>query len=79
MEAPLGGGEDVAGGDFEEDGLDGAVVVVGGLVGQTLHEAVDGVCDEEMLVVDEVDGGEGLAGYVVVGGGLNGEGVEREC
>ena len=36
VEAPVGAGEDAAGGEFEEDGVDVAVLIVGGSLGRRL-------------------------------------------
>ena len=74
VEVPGGAGEDLAGGEFEEDGVDDAVLIVGGLVGQAGDEAVDDEGDEKMLVVDVVQREHGAA----VEQELGGEGLEAE-
>jgi hypothetical protein len=58
VEAPLGLGEDFAGGQLEQEGEDGSVVVVGGIVGEALEQAADAEGDEEVVFVDEVYGEE---------------------
>ena len=68
VESPLGAAEDVAGGELEEDGLNVAVLVFRGFVGQTLEEATDAVGEEEMLVVDVVERVHGAAGEKELGG-----------
>jgi hypothetical protein len=54
VQVPVGAGKDATGGEFEENGLDHAVLVVFGLVGQARDEAVDDEGEEKMLVVDVV-------------------------
>lgn len=61
VRAPGGAGEGVAGGEFDEDGVDGAVHVVLGLVGQSREEVAGAEGEQEMLIVDVVDGQHGAA------------------
>jgi hypothetical protein len=61
VEVPGGAGEDLGGGNFEEDGVDDAILVVFGLVGEARDEAVDDEGDEKMLVVNVVQGEHGTA------------------
>ena len=78
VEVPGGAGEDLGGGDFEEDGIDDTVLVVFGLVRQARDEAVDDKGEEKMFVVNVVQGehraaveekliGEGLKAEVLEG------------
>ena len=52
VQVPGGAGEYAAIGELDEDGIDDAVLVVLGLVGQARYEAVDYEGDEKVLVVD---------------------------
>ena len=66
VEAPGGAGEDAAGGEvfgreFEEEGVYGVVDVFGRVFGDAGHEAADGKGDEEMVIVDVVQGKETAA------------------
>ena len=61
VRAPGGAGKDVAGGEFDQDGVDGAVHVVLWLVGQPREEMAGAEGEEKMLVVDIVDGQHGAA------------------
>jgi hypothetical protein len=61
VEVPGGAGEDLGGGDFEEDSVDDAVLVVHGFIGEARDEAMDYEGDEKMLVVDVVKGEHGAA------------------
>jgi len=54
--APGGTAEDVARGKIEEDGVDGAIHVILGLVGQTLEQMAGAEGKEKVLVVDVVEG-----------------------
>ena len=74
VEVPVGAGEDVGGGEFEEDCFDGAVHVVGWLVGEARDEFFDDEGEEEVLVVDVVEGEHGAA----VEEELLGDGLEAE-
>ena len=61
VQVPGGAGEDAAGGEFEQNGVDDAVLIVFGLVGQARDEAVDDEGEEKMLVVDVVQREHGAA------------------
>jgi hypothetical protein len=74
VEVPGGAGEDFAGGDFEEDGIDDAVLIVFGLVGQSWDEAVDDKGEEKMLVVNVVQGEHRAA----IEEEFSGQGLEAE-
>lgn len=54
VQVPGGAGEDAASGDFEENGVDHAVLIVLGLLGQARNEAVSDEGEEKMLFVDVV-------------------------
>jgi hypothetical protein len=58
VKAPGGAGDDFAGGEFEEEGVDVAVLIVWGIVGHTGKQAANGEGEEQVLVVDVVDGEE---------------------
>jgi hypothetical protein len=62
VHAPRGAGEDMTGGDFEEDGVDVAVLIVHRVVREALEEMAGAEGKEEMLVVDVVQGEHGAAG-----------------
>lgn len=68
VEPPLGAAKDVARGKFEEDGFDVAVLVFGGLVGETLEEPMGAVGEEKVFVVDVVERIHGAAGKQELGG-----------
>jgi hypothetical protein len=59
--APGGAGKDVAGGKFQQDGVDCAVHVVFGFIGQTLEKVAGTEGEQEVLIVDVVDGQHGAA------------------
>jgi hypothetical protein len=61
VQVPGGAGEYAAIGELEEDGVDYAVLIVLGLVGQARYEAVDDEGDEKVLVVDIVQREHGAA------------------
>jgi len=61
VEAPLGAGEDAAGGKFEEEGGDVAVLVGGRVVGDALEEGADVEGEKKVRVVHEVEGDHGVA------------------
>jgi hypothetical protein len=61
VQMPRGAGEDAAGGKFDQNGVDNAVLIVVGFVGETGNEAVDDEGDEKVLVVDVVQGEHGAA------------------
>ena len=69
VETPLGAGEDFAGGNFEQGGLDETVLIFGGLVGQALEEAVGAPGEKEVRVVHVVQGVHGAAREKELGGG----------
>ena len=54
VQVPGGAGEGAAGGEFEQDGVDDAVLIVFGLVGQAGYEAVHDEGEEKMLVINVV-------------------------
>jgi hypothetical protein len=62
VESPLGACEDAAGGEFEEEGGNVAVLVGGRVVGDALEEGAGVVGEQEVCVVDEVEGEHGTAG-----------------
>ena len=68
VQVPGGAGEDAASGEFEEDGVDDAVLIVLGLVGQARYEAVDDEGEEKVLVVDIVQREHGAAVEQELGG-----------
>jgi hypothetical protein len=74
MEVPVGACEGFAGRQFEEDGFDVAVHVVCGLIGKAGDEFFDDEGEEEVLVVDVVEGEHGAA----VEEELLGDGLEAE-
>jgi len=74
VRAPGGAGEDVAGGEFEQDGVDAAVHVVLGLVGEALEKVAGAEGEQEMLIVDVVNCQHGAACEEE----LLGEGLEAE-
>jgi hypothetical protein len=53
METPVCRGFNPAGGDFEDDGVDSAVLVGGRAVGQAAEELGDSEGDEEMVGIEE--------------------------
>jgi hypothetical protein len=62
VHAPRGASEDTPGGDFEENGVDIAVLIVHRVVREALEEMAGAEGKEEMLVVDVVQGEHGAAG-----------------
>jgi hypothetical protein len=52
VQVPGGAGEGVAGGKFDEECLDDAILIVFGLVRQARYEAVNDEGEKKMLVVD---------------------------
>jgi len=62
VEPPGGARQDMAGGKFEEQSVDVAVQIVLGLIGQAAQKTVHGEGNEEMPVVDVVEGEHGAAG-----------------
>jgi len=62
VRAPRSAGKDMTGGDFEEDSVDVAVLIVLRLVWQALEEMAGAKGKEEMLIVDIVQGEHGAAG-----------------
>ena len=61
VEAPLGAGEDAAGGEFEEEGGNVAVLILRGIVGDALEEGAGVEGEQKMCVVNEVEGEHGAA------------------
>jgi hypothetical protein len=74
MEVPGGAREDFTSRDFQQEGVDQAVLIVGWLVGQAGDETVDDEGEEEVLIVDVVQGKHGAA----VEQKLSGERLEAE-
>ena len=69
----------MAGGYFEKDGVDGAIVIVLGVVDQTPEQMAPAEGEEEMLVVDVVQGEHGAAGEQELDGlGLKAETFKRD-
>jgi hypothetical protein len=78
VESPGGLGEDASGGKFEEESVDVAILIGFGIVGQTGEKTADGEGEEEMAIVDVVEGKERTAlQEELVGDGLEAEGFER--
>lgn len=61
VEAPLGACEDAAGGEFEEEGGNVAVLVLRGIVGNALEEGAGVEGEQKVRVVHEVEGEHGAA------------------
>lgn len=74
VQVPGGASEDLASGKFKEHGVDDAVLIFFGFVGQARDEAVDDEGDEKVLVVDVVHREHGAA----VEQELGGEGLEAD-
>jgi hypothetical protein len=74
VEVPGGAGEDAAGGEFEENGVDDPVLIVFRLVAQARYQAVNDEGEKEVLVVDVVQREHRAA----VEEELGGEGLEAE-
>src|SRR6266550_667394 len=80
VQVPGGAGEGAAGGDFEQNGVDDAVLIVFGLVGQAGDEAVNDEGEEKMLVVNVVQREHGAAVEQELGGEmLEAEVFERDA
>jgi hypothetical protein len=80
VRAPGGAGEGVAGGELDQDGVDGAVHIVLWLVGQPGEEVAGAEGEQKMLVVDVVDGQHGAAcEEELLGQGLESELVQGEA
>jgi hypothetical protein len=80
VQVPCGAGEDAGTRDFEENGVNNAVLVVFGFVRQAGDEAVDDEGEEEMFVVNVVQREHGAAvEQELRGEGLKAELVEREA
>jgi hypothetical protein len=62
VKTPLGSGEDVAGGDFNQNCVNEAILIVGRLVGQALEEAMGAPGEKQMPVVHVMEGVHGAAG-----------------
>ena len=71
---PGGAGEDLSGGDFDEDCVDDAVLIVFGFVGQARDEPVSDEGEEKMLVINVVQRQHGAA----IEQELRGERLEAE-
>ncbi len=56
VQVPGGAGQDAAGGDFEQNGVDDAILILCGLVGQARDEAMDDEGNEKVLLVNVVQG-----------------------
>jgi hypothetical protein len=54
MQVPRGAGQGAAAGEFKQNGVDDAVLIVFGFVGQAWDEAVNDEREKKMLVVDVV-------------------------
>jgi hypothetical protein len=61
VETPAGSGEDATGGNFEQDGVDVAVLVGWRVVRQALEEAFGVEGDQEVFVVHVMEGQHGAA------------------
>jgi hypothetical protein len=55
VHAPGGAGKDATGGEFEEDGVDGAILIIFRVAGQTLHQMASAEGEKEVLLVDVVE------------------------
>jgi hypothetical protein len=79
VKVPLGAGEDAAGGKFEQDSVGVVVLVVGRVVGDAVDEATVGEGDEEMGVVDVMQGEHGAAREQIARvDGLEAQGFEQD-
>jgi len=79
VEMPGGAGEDFAGRKLQENGIDDAVLVVLGLIGQARDKAVNHEGDEEVLLINIVDGEHGAAvEQELAGKGLEPQLFERD-
>jgi hypothetical protein len=61
VQVPGGAGKYAPVGKLEEDGIDYAVLVVFGLIGQARYETVNHEGDEQVLVIDIVQREHGAA------------------
>jgi hypothetical protein len=68
MQVPGGARQGTAAGEFEQNALDDAVLIVFGFVGQAGDEAVNDEGEEKMLVVDVVQREHGAAIEQELGG-----------
>ena len=68
MQVPGGARQTAAAGEFEQNALDDAVLIVFGFVGQAGDEAVNDEREEKMLVVDVVQRQHGAAIEQELGG-----------
>jgi len=74
VKVPGGAGEDLSGGDFEENGVDDPVLIVFGFVGQARDEPVSDEGEEKVLVINVVQRQHGAA----IEQQLSGERLEAE-
>jgi hypothetical protein len=58
VESPRGAGDDLAAGEFEQESVNVAVPIVFGISRQTREEAANGEGEQQMAVVDVMDGEE---------------------
>src|SRR5205823_9669651 len=80
VQVPGGAGEGAAAGEFKQDGLNHAVLIVFGLIGQAGDEPVNYERKEKMLVVNVVHAVHGTAVEQETGGdGLESEVFERDA
>jgi hypothetical protein len=61
VQVPGGARQGASSGEFEQDGVDDAVLIVFGLVGQAGYETVNDKGEEKMLVVNVVQREHGAA------------------
>jgi hypothetical protein len=61
VRTPCSAGEDMAGGDLQKDGVDGAILIVLGFVDQAPEKVARAEGEEEVLVVDVVQREHGAA------------------
>jgi hypothetical protein len=80
VQVPGGAGKGAACWEFEEKGVDDAVLIVFGLVGEAGYEAVNDEGEEKMLVVNVVQGEHRAAVEQELGGErLEAEVFERDA
>ena len=56
VQVPGSAGEDAATGDFEQNGVDDAILILFGLIGQARDQSMDHEGDEKVLLVNIVQG-----------------------
>jgi hypothetical protein len=79
VEQPFGAGEDAAGGEFEEQSIDVAVLLVGPVVGGTPDEAAGDEREQDVAIVDVVQGQHRASTEQVTGQqGLEAERIEED-